>query len=140
MFYLLCGISDVFDGFVARHLKIESKLGARLDTIADIIFVIVVLIKVLRVVNIPLWLILWVICIAVIKIINIISGFVIYKHFVSEHTILNKICGIILFIIPLCIGIVPWKPVSILIILTCVVATVAAIQEGHYIRTGKEIR
>ncbi|MCQ2530316.1 MAG: CDP-alcohol phosphatidyltransferase family protein [Lachnospiraceae bacterium] len=140
VFYLLGGISDVLDGFVARRLKIESKFGSKLDTIADIVFVIVVLIKILGTVYIPLWLIIWVICIAILKCINIVSGFVRYKHFVSEHTVLNKICGILLFIIPLCIGKFPWQPVMILIILTCAVATVAAIQEGYYIRTGKVIK
>ena len=139
VFYFLGGISDVLDGFVARRLKIESKLGAKLDSIADIIFVIVVLIKIMRTVYIPLWLILWVLCIAFIKCINIISGFVHHNHFVAEHTVLNKICGVLLFVIPLGIGWLPWAPVMILIIMTCVVATVAAIQEGYYIHIGKEI-
>ena len=140
VFYLLGGISDVFDGIAARHFGKETKLGAQLDTIADIVFVIIVLIKVVSAVSIPMWLIIWTICIAVIKCINIISGFVIYKRFVSEHTVMNKICGVLLFAIPLCIGIFPWKPVAALMILTCAAATFAAVQEGHYIRTGKEIK
>lgn len=140
VFYLLGGISDVFDGIIARHFGKETKLGAQLDTIADIVLVIIVLIKVVCAVSIPMWLIIWTICIAVIKCINIISGFVIYKRFVSEHTVMNKICGVLLFAIPLCIGILPRQPVAALMILTCAAATFAAVQEGHYIRTGKEIK
>lgn len=77
--------------------------------------------------------------IASIKCINLISGFVIHRRFISEHTVMNKICGGLLFVIPLCIAHFPWNMVEILIGLTCVVAAIAAIQEGHYIRTGKEI-
>ena len=140
LFYIFGGISDVLDGFIARHLGKETKFGARLDTIADIVFAVIVIIKVVLIINIPAWLIIWIVGIAAIKCINIISGFVIYKRFISEHTVMNKICGVLLFAIPLCIGSFSWKPVAILIILTCAIATVAAIQEGYYIRIGKEIK
>lgn len=138
--YILGGISDVLDGFAARHFGEESKLGAQLDTVADIVFTAVVLIKVLRTVHIPGWLIVWTVCIAFIKCVNIISGFVLYKRFVSEHTLMNKVCGVLLFAVPLCIGVFPWQFAAGLIILTCAAATFAAVQEGHYIRSGKEIR
>ncbi len=139
IFYILGGISDVLDGIVARHLGKETKLGAQLDTIADTVFTVIVIIKIVLTVNIPVWIIVWTVCIAVIKCINIISGFIINKRFVSEHTVMNKICGVLLFAVPLCIGRLSWQSVTILIILTCVTATIAAILEGHYIRIGKEI-
>ena len=137
--YILGGISDVLDGIAARHLGKETKLGAHLDTIADILFTVIVVIKVVQAVNIPVWLIIWIVCIAVIKCINVVRGFVVHKRFISEHTVLNKICGVLLFAIPLCIGRFPWQPVAVLIILTCVIASIAAIQEGRYIRAGREI-
>ena len=137
--YVLGGVSDVLDGFAARHLGTETKLGAQLDTVADIVFTGIVLVKVVRTVNIPLWIIVWIVCIAAFKCINIICGFVIRKRFVSEHTVLNKLCGVLLFAIPLGIGWLPQQAVEILMVLMCVLATAAAIQEGHYIRAGKEI-
>ena len=136
--YLLGGLSDVLDGIAARRLGKETEFGARLDTIADIVFTAVVLIKVVRAVVFPKWIIVWIICIAVIKCINVISGYVIYKRFVSEHTVMNKICGVLLFAIPLCIGRFPWQIVAVLMILTCAAATFAAVQEGHLIRSWKE--
>lgn len=140
VFYFLGGISDVLDGIAARHFGKETKLGARLDTVADIVFFVTVIIKTVRAIYIPLWLIIWMICIAVIKCIGIISGFVIHKRFIAEHTLMNKISGVLLFAIPVCAGILPPRPVEAIIILTCAAATFAAIQEGHFIRTGKEIR
>lgn len=135
--YIIGGISDVLDGIIARHFGKETKLGAQLDTIADAVFTLIAIIKVVRAVTFPIWLILWIICIAVIKFINIISGFFIYKRFISEHTVMNKICGIFLFAIPLFIGCLPWQYAEISLVFTGVLATLSAIQEGHYIRIGK---
>ena len=36
--YLLAGVSDMLDGFVARRMNTVSSLGAKLDTLADIAF------------------------------------------------------------------------------------------------------
>lgn len=137
--YIIAGLSDVLDGLVARGLGKETKLGAQLDTIADIVFALIVIIKVVCAVSFPLWLILWIIGIAVVKCYNIVIGFVMHKRFVSEHTVLNKMCGILLFVIPLCIGWFPQRPMTISIIFISLIATVAAVQEGYYIRKGKMI-
>ena len=137
--YIIGGVSDVLDGFAARYLKNESELGAKLDTIADIVFTAVVVIKVFRAIYIPLWLIIWTACIAVIKCISTICGLIINKQFISEHTVMNKICGVLLFSIPICIGRFSWQTISVLIILTCTAATFAAVQEGYYICAGKEV-
>ena len=39
--YLYCGVSDMVDGYIARKSKNTSKIGEKLDSIADIIFVII---------------------------------------------------------------------------------------------------
>lgn len=36
--YTYCGVSDVLDGFLARKLNSVNESGARLDSIADIVF------------------------------------------------------------------------------------------------------
>ena len=138
--YLLGSVSDVLDGVAARRLKKETPFGAEFDTVADVIFTAVVILKVVLTIDIPLWLIVWIGGIAVIKCFNIVLGFVLHKRFVAEHTVLNKLCGVLLFLIPLCIGWLPRLPVAILILLTCGVATIAAVQEGQYIHTGKEMK
>ena len=138
--YILGGISDALDGFAARHMGKETKFGADFDTVADIVFSVIVIVKVVQIVSFSVWMVVWIIGIAAIKCINIAVGFVSYKKFLSEHTVMNKICGAFLLAIPLCIGILPRKIVTILIVLTCTMATFAAVQEGHYIRKGKEVR
>ena len=139
VFYIVGGISDIFDGIVARCFGTETRFGARLDTIADTVFVWIVLIKVVLSVSVLIWLIVWIACLAVIKGINLIGGFLIHKRFISEHTVMNKICGVLLFAVPLYIGQFPRLPSIMLMILTCVAATFAAVQEGYYVLVGKEI-
>ncbi len=139
VFYLLGGVSDILDGFVARHFHQETKFGAKLDTFADFIFITVVLVKIFISLTIPSWLIFWTVCIAVVKFGNFACGFVLYKHFVAEHSAINKICGLLLFILPLCIGTFVWQAVEMLMITICIIATFAAVEEWHFVIMGKEI-
>lgn len=134
--YLISGFTDMIDGTVARKANIDSKFGSKLDTIADFIFIVACLVKLLPVLNIPTWLWIWIVTIAVIKIINVISGFICQKKFVTEHTIMNKFMGVVLFLLPLTLSSIELKYTAIMV---CGMATFAAIQEGHYIRSGKEV-
>ena len=129
--YLFCGITDMVDGTVARKTKVVSEFGAKLDTVADIAFVTVSLIKILPAIHIPEWLWIWGSAIAIIKIGNIIWGYLSKKQFISLHSILNKITGMLLFLLPLTLSFIELKYSSTA---ACSVATFAAIQEGLYTR------
>ena len=131
--YFLCGVSDIMDGAVARKTNSISPFGSRLDTVADFIFVLAALIKVLPKIEIPLWLLIWIFVIFVIKIINLISGFYIKKRLVVAHTVMNKITGLLLFLLPLTFPVIDLNYSSIAV---CVIASLAAIQESFYIATG----
>ena len=96
----------------------------------------VCLIKILPVIDIPIWLYAWTAVIALIKIINMIFGYAMYKRYAAVHTTMNKVTGVLLFMLPLTFTMVPLKYSGIPI---CLVATFAAVQEGHFIRTGKDI-
>jgi len=134
--YLIAGLSDMADGIVARKTNSVSEFGSRFDSIADFVFVAVCLIKILPVMDIPIWLYVWTAIIALIKIINIISGYAMHKRFIALHTTMNKVTGVLLFILPLTLKIVPLNYSGIPM---CSLATFAAVQEGHFIRTGKSI-
>ena len=112
-----------------------SELGARLDTMADFVLVVVCLIKLLPILRIPAWLYGWIGLIALIKAVNIISGFAVQKRFAAVHSVMNKVTGALLFLLPLTIRVVPLKYSAVVV---CAAATLAAIQEGHFIRTGRE--
>ena len=134
--YLLCGLSDVLDGVVARKTNTVSTFGARLDTIADFIFVVILLIKIGLEFDVPVWLWIWIVAIAGIKILNVIGGFVCTKRFIVAHTLLNKVTGVLLFLLPFTLF---WVDLKYSAMVVCVVATISAIQEGCYIAKGREI-
>ena len=134
--YLIAGLSDMVDGIIARKTNSVSEFGSRFDGVADFVFVAVCLIKILPVIDIPIWLYVWTAVIALIKIINILSGYAMQKKYVAVHTTMNKVTGVLLFMLPLTLSIVPLIYTGIPI---CSVATFAAIQEGYFIRTGKDI-
>jgi CDP-diacylglycerol--glycerol-3-phosphate 3-phosphatidyltransferase len=133
--YLLCGFSDMIDGTIARKTNSASEFGAKMDTVADLVFVAVSLIKLLSTIHIPGWLWIWVSVIAIIKIGNIIWGYVSKKQFISLHTIMNKVTGLLLFLLPLTFSFVELKYSSLVV---CSIATFSAIQEGFYIATNCE--
>lgn len=130
--YLAAGITDMIDGTVARKTNTVSEFGSKLDTIADFIFVVVCLIKLIPIIDIPTWLLIWIGIIALIKVFNIVCGFVLQKKLVAVHTVMNKVTGLLLFILPLTL---PYIDLKYSIVLVCTVATFSAIQEGHFIRT-----
>ncbi len=134
--YLLCGFSDMTDGTVARKTNSISKLGSRLDTVADIFFIAASLIKVLPSIHLPGWLWIWGSVIAIIKIGNIIWGYVSEKQLVSLHTVMNKATGLLLFLLPLTISFAQLKYTAAVV---CSVATFSAIQESYYIIKGRDL-
>ena len=135
VFYMIAGFSDMIDGTVARKTGSVSEFGSRFDSAADLIFIVVCLIRILPEIKIEVWLWAWVAVVAGIKIINIIPGFALKKRFVAEHTIMNKITGFMLFLLPLTLSFVDIRYSGTLV---CAFATFAAIQEGHLIRTKSE--
>ena len=133
--YLLCGFSDMIDGTIARKANSTSEFGAKIDTVADLVFVIISLIKWLPTIHIPWWLWIWGGTIAIIKIINIIWGYISKKQFIALHTIMNKATGLLLFLFPLIISFVELKYIAIVV---CSIATFSAIQEWFYVATKYE--
>ena len=100
--YTLTGLTDVLDGRIARKTGTASEFGARLDSISDLLFYAVMLIKFLPI----LWVILpqavWygVAAVLLIRIGSYITAPFKYRRFASLHTYLNKITGVAVFLLP----------------------------------------
>lgn len=133
--YIVCGISDIADGWLARKLKCVTRTGALLDSVADICFVACCAWKLLPILELPqcLWLLAGVI--VAIKVMNQLSALVMYGCCCFPHTLANKWAGFLLFI---AVPITFWSIVPITIVAS--VATFAAVQEGHFIRTRNNMR
>ena len=130
--YVTAGTTDMLDGFLARRWGVEGKFGARLDSLADFVFVLAVGYKLFPWLKLPtaLWMMIGVI--ALVKVSNALSSYVVKHKIAFLHTKANKLTGFLLFIGMMAIGQSYFIPVAWVI--ACF-ALFAAIQEGHIIRS-----
>lgn len=104
-FYLLhifCGLTDALDGAFARALHASSRLGAQLDSIADLMFYGVMMGKLMPILleRMPasLW---WIVGAAVfIRLCAYGVAAATQHRFSALHTILNKLTGLLVFLVP----------------------------------------
>ncbi|MBQ8002989.1 MAG: methylated-DNA--[Clostridia bacterium] len=107
--YTLCGVTDVLDGFIARMTKKTTEFGAKLDSVADLLFYGVMLIKLLprmlgAMPNAMPWMIVTLLAIRVVS--YSIAAFK-HKKFASLHTYMNKLTGLCGFSMPYLIKLLP---------------------------------
>lgn len=133
--YVIAGITDMLDGFLARRWGVESKFGARLDSLADFVFVLAVGYKLFPWLKLPASLWMMIGFIALVKIVNAISAYVVKHRIEFLHTKANKLTGFLLFIGMMTIGQSYFVPVTWMI--ACF-ALFAAIQEGLLIRNNRK--
>jgi CDP-diacylglycerol--glycerol-3-phosphate 3-phosphatidyltransferase len=98
--YVLCGFSDMADGYVARKTETCSKRGEILDSIADAVMIAVLLVIMVPIFPWKPWMILWVIAIAFIRLLSWFIGLLKYRGFSALHTYANKATGLVLFAFP----------------------------------------
>jgi CDP-diacylglycerol--glycerol-3-phosphate 3-phosphatidyltransferase len=126
--YVLAGITDVLDGMIARLTKTTSALGSLLDSIADLFFYTVLLVKILpkliEVLPTAIWF-----CVATVILIRIVSyslAFVKYKRLASVHTYMNKMTGGAIFVYPFLLMTAAAIPAAFCV---CAIAGIASVEE-----------
>lgn len=134
---LVCGLSDVFDGIIARNHNAVTAFGATLDSTADAIFSFALIAKILLAIALPVWIIIWLALILVIKGIALIAGLYRYHAMPFLHTYANKIVGILLFAFPffLVLGFDAALTGGFL----CLMATLASVEECYLNLTVPEL-
>ena len=126
--YLLCGISDMADGALARKLGAATRTGALLDSIADLVFVACCCVTLLPVLSLPAWLWAWGAVIVAVKAANQAYALARYRKCVFAHTTANKATGLLLFLVlPFSLG----SPIPLAV--AAAVATFAAVDEGAFL-------
>ena len=108
--YGICGLSDAFDGFVARKLGISSPLGSALDSISDLLFYGIMAAKIFPILVDNLTVLEWVI-IAVptgLHFVAYILCAIKFNKFSAIHTYADKALGLFVYAFPFfLIGLVP---------------------------------
>ena len=100
--YTLTGFTDILDGWLARKTGSASEFGARLDSISDLLFYSVLLLRLFT----PLYQTLpgeiWyaVTGIVLVRLAAYATAAIKYHRFASLHTWLNKLTGMAVFLLP----------------------------------------
>ncbi len=136
--YSLCGISDAVDGAIARITRSTTELGAKLDSIADMLFYAVVLLKIFPALwdTLPIFIWYGAISAILIRIASYVTAAVKYKRFASIHTYMNKLTSFTIFTVSYFVG------TDTALIYVCIAVAVfsnlAAIEEFFiHLTTGK---
>ena len=101
--YSIAGGTDMIDGFLARRIpNAKSKMGAELDSIADLVLAAVGIFVFLPVMQIWDW--FWMVAIGMFAfkiLLPSISSYIKYRQVLLLHTISNKVATLLLFICPI---------------------------------------
>lgn len=124
--YFLCGLSDMLDGFIARKTGNTTAAGAMLDSVADFIFLSVMLIIFIPFLPWKLWIAVWIGAIALLRLVSLSIGFAKYHTAASLHTVLNKAAGFLLFAFPVLYRLTGMETTAIIL---CGISSLAAVEE-----------
>lgn len=102
-FYGLCVLTDLLDGYLARKLNCATLLGARLDSLGDVIFLTTnsFLFVFQWKIVFPFYIVIMIVFCLFIRLFNFIYTYLKFHQWNIMHTSLNKITGFLLaFIVP----------------------------------------
>ena len=94
--YGLGAVSDVLDGLLARRFGVQSDGGARLDSAADIAFLLALTAALLHARQLACWLLYAAGAVLLIRSVTYAAGFYKFRTFVSLYTTLNRAAGVVL--------------------------------------------
>lgn len=126
--YIYSGLSDVADGFIARKYNIESEFGRKLDSISDLFFYTMMVIKIwpYLVTDLPLYVWIMIYVILGVRVLEYIYKSIVHHELLASHNYLNKTTGALMFCLPFMIKTKKFVVYSTIVVN---VALVAAIYE-----------
>lgn len=136
--YLLCGISDVLDGYLARKWHVESRLGSKLDSLGDFIFWVVVFYLFFHAdITIQPYLLWILVAVILLRGVNFIITRCKFHQWSMMHPYGNKAAGLQLYLLlPVCY-VLKEIPIAIGLILG-IAALLSAMEEFVILLTTKE--
>jgi CDP-diacylglycerol--glycerol-3-phosphate 3-phosphatidyltransferase len=134
--YLLAGVSDMLDGFLARRWGVSSRLGAYLDSAADFLLCAVLLFRMLPAFAWPRWSLYWVGAIALLRLCSLAVCSLRFRRATFLHSYLNKATGLLLLCFPFLLH---FLGLHMATILACSLATLSATEELLILSTAKAL-
>lgn len=126
--YTLAGLTDALNGWLARKTGTASPFGARLDSIADLLLYVVLMLRLFHV----LWKVfpgtIWyaVAAIVLVRLAAYAVAFHKYHQIAALHTWLNKLTGVAVFLLPYVLAVSAGIAYGWAV---CILALAAAVEE-----------
>ena len=122
--YAISGLTDAVDGYAARKLGGETEFGSKLDSVSDLAFYSVMLIKTFPFLYAELPHLIWwfVLSVMAFRLLIYIVNAAVKKELLSSHSYLNKASGFMLFCLPFIVGSDFLTPYSWMLVGVCWVA------------------
>lgn len=100
--YAFAGLTDVLDGWLARRLGVSSPFGAKLDSVADLLFYAVMLLRLFPTLWSTLPRTIWfaVGAVLLVRLCAYLAAALRFRRFAALHTVFNKLSGAAVFFIP----------------------------------------
>ena len=136
LLFILAGITDGLDGYIAKRFNFESRLGAILDPLADKLLLISAFVMLTLVDELPFWLLI----VVVFRDLLIISGYlvliVLYGSVPMNPTRISKLNTVTQLTLVTCVifNAAGWLPLSLLVQALMYIVLLTTIASGaHYV-------
>ena len=133
---LLCGVTDVLDGYIARKYNVESKVGAKLDSLGDYTFFLMLVLYFfiwrLNLINDNS---MFIVLVIMVRLSSLVVCWIQNKKVYSLHTIANKVTGLLLYVGILVEILVERKGILVFLL---VISLISAIEELMIMITIKQ--
>lgn len=112
------------DGFLARRFDVCTEHGRILDSVCDIILVIVLVLSLINRICWEWWMVLWIVAIACVRITAFLIGTHKRHSAAFIHSSLNRLAGLAVFSTPFLLSVLSDV---VTVVVVCVVATLASV-------------
>ena len=134
--YILCIITDLADGPIARKTQSASSFGSALDSVADVALILSVLAILIPILDFEMWMYACIALVLGMRILSVLIGLKKFRAITLLHTYSSKTSALILALFPVFYGLFG---ISIAFGIAAVLAIVAACEELFIVIRGAEL-
>ena len=98
--YVLCIITDLADGPIARKTNSASSFGSALDSIGDAALILCVLAILVPILDFEMWMMVIIAIVIGVRLMSMLIGYMKFRTITLLHTYVSKLSGLLLAVFP----------------------------------------
>ena len=133
--YILCIITDLADGPIARKTNSASSFGSALDSVADLALILAVLAILIPILDFEMWMFVCIAIVIGVRVLSLLIGIKKFRTITLVHTYSSKFSALILALFPVFYGLFN---IDIAFGLAAIFALIAACEELYIVICSME--